>query len=61
MAVVYNKYAFVKKKLNILKKSLKGELFTDNLHRIIYATDASVYRMLPLAVIYPKNENDEKK
>lgn len=61
MAVVYNKYAFVKKKLNILKKSLKGELFTDNLHRIIYATDASVYRMLPLAVIYPKNENDVKK
>jgi len=51
----------VKKKLDILKESLKGELFSDNLHRIIYATDASVYRILPLAVIYPKNENDVKK
>ena len=51
----------LKEKLNILKKSLKGELFIDNLHRIIYATDASVYRMLPLAVVCPKNENDLKK
>ena len=34
------------------------ELFTDLSHRIAYATDASVYRELPLAVAFPKNEQD---
>ncbi len=47
-------------KLEQLKKQLEGELFYDDLHRHIYATDASVYRMLPEAVAYPKNENDLK-
>ncbi|MEZ4879685.1 MAG: FAD-binding protein [Chitinophagales bacterium] len=26
--------------------------------RILYATDASVYKIYPLAVCYPKSEND---
>jgi len=43
-----------------LKNKIEGEIFTDNLHQIIYATDASAYREKPLAVIYPKNENDLK-
>ncbi len=43
-----------------LKYKIEGELFTDNLHQIIYATDASAYREKPLAVIYPKNINDLK-
>ncbi len=47
-------------KLEQLKKQLQGELFYDDLHRHIYATDASVYRMLPEAVAYPKIENDIK-
>lgn len=34
------------------------QIFTDNLHRIAYATDASAYRELPLGVAYPKNEQD---
>jgi len=46
------------KKLNF---SLEGELIYDDLHRHIYATDASVYRMLPEAVAYPKNKNDIQK
>jgi FAD/FMN-containing dehydrogenase/Fe-S oxidoreductase len=37
------------------------EFYTDNLHRHIYATDASVYRILPHAVAYPKNTNEIKK
>lgn len=45
---------------NSLAKSLAGELFFDNLHKSIYATDASVYRKLPLAVAFPKNTNDLK-
>jgi FAD/FMN-containing dehydrogenase/Fe-S oxidoreductase len=43
-----------------LIKSLEGELLFDNLHKSIYATDASVYRKIPLAVAYPKNTNDLK-
>ena len=43
---------------NDLRKTLQGELFTDNLLKAIYATDASVYRKLPLAVAYPKTKED---
>lgn len=32
-----------------------GDFFTDTLHKTIYATDASVYRKIPLAVAYPKS------
>ncbi len=46
------------KNLKTLQDSLKGELFFDNLHKIIYATDASVYRKIPLAVAYPKTIKD---
>lgn len=41
-----------------LKSSLSGDLFTDPIHRVIYSTDASAYRQEPLAVAYPKNDDD---
>ncbi|WP_272150295.1 FAD-binding and (Fe-S)-binding domain-containing protein [Tenacibaculum aiptasiae] len=44
--------------LQNLEKKLEGELFFDDLHKNIYATDASVYRKIPLAVAYPKNKKD---
>lgn len=47
--------------LENLRNQLVGELYSDNLHKTIYATDASVYRKIPLAVAYPKNEEDIKK
>lgn len=46
--------------LSALEKKLKGELFFDDLHKTLYATDASVYRKIPLAVAYPKNAKDIK-
>ncbi|WP_369049454.1 FAD-binding and (Fe-S)-binding domain-containing protein [Tenacibaculum sp. UWU-22] len=46
--------------LSILKKDLSGKLYFDNLHKNIYATDASVYRKIPLAVAYPKDVSDLK-
>lgn len=46
--------------MQYLKHQLKGELFTDEVHRVMYAVDASVYCELPLAVAYPKNKNDIK-
>ncbi|PNQ72998.1 FAD-binding oxidoreductase [Hanstruepera neustonica] len=43
-----------------LKSQLNGDLFYDDLMKSLYATDASVYRMLPTAVALPKNEDDIK-
>jgi hypothetical protein len=47
----------VLEKLNAL---LSGILLFDGLHKTLYATDASVYRKVPLAVAYPKDKNDIK-
>ncbi|MEZ4796230.1 MAG: FAD-linked oxidase C-terminal domain-containing protein [Flavobacteriaceae bacterium] len=46
--------------LNTLQQQLSGDLHYDNMMRALYATDASVYRELPLAVALPKNSNDIK-
>lgn len=43
---------------SILKASLNGDFFTDEMTRRLYATDASLYRELPIAVAYPKDEED---
>ncbi|MGB0930313.1 MAG: FAD-binding and (Fe-S)-binding domain-containing protein [Chitinophagales bacterium] len=51
----------MKRQLQRLQKSLAGELYFDDMMRAIYATDASVYRELPLAVAIPKNEADIQK
>jgi len=48
------------KKLKQLATSLEGTLEYDNLHKTIYATDASVYRKIPIGVAYPKNIGDLK-
>ncbi len=50
----------LKKELLRLAQKLQGELHFDKLHQSIYATDASVYRKLPLAVCFPCNKNDIK-
>ncbi len=44
--------------LTNLSASLKGALYTDNTTRKLYATDASAYRELPLAVAIPKDKED---
>ena len=41
-----------------LKASLDGDLFTDNVQRILYSTDASSYKEKPAAVTRPKNNGD---
>src|SRR5215468_3697748 len=50
----------MKEKLEQLAAYLKGELFFDNTMRILYATDASAYREMPLAVAIPKTTEDLK-
>jgi len=48
-------------KLKALKASLKGDLLYDKTTRILYATDASVYREMPIAVAVPREVDDLKK
>jgi len=43
-----------------LKQVLKGDLYTDFSSRLMYATDASVYREVPLAVARPVDAADIK-
>lgn len=44
--------------LKSLKSQLQGDLFFDDTMRRLYATDASAYREMPLAVAIPVNESD---
>ena len=46
--------------LKELAAELEGELYTDTTMRTLYATDASAYREMPLAVAIPKHERDLK-
>ena len=47
--------------LKELNDALEGELYEDLQTRILYATDASAYREIPLAVALPKSQTDIKK
>lgn len=44
--------------LNVLATRLHGELHYDHLMRALYATDASEYQEMPLAVAFPRDEHD---
>lgn len=48
-------------KLQQLATSLKGELHFDYTMRLLYATDASAYQEMPLAVAIPQSVDDIKK
>ncbi len=49
------------RKLAAFQMDFDGEILADHAIRLMYATDASAYRELPLAVTYPKNNSDLKK
>lgn len=44
--------------LEELKNITKGELKVDNASKILYATDASAYREIPIGVFFPTDESD---
>jgi FAD/FMN-containing dehydrogenase/Fe-S oxidoreductase len=48
----------MKEQLRALSNALEGDLFFDKMMRTLYATDASSYRELPLAVAIPKTKKD---
>lgn len=47
--------------LESLEKQLEGKLFYDHTMRLLYATDASAYKEMPLAVAVPKTKEDIQK
>ncbi len=51
----------MKEKLQQLADTLEGEFYYDEMMRALYATDASAYREMPLAVAIPKTKDDIKK
>ncbi len=51
----------MKTKLDSLSKELEGDLYYDEVMKTLYATDASAYRELPLAVAIPRTNEDIQK
>lgn len=51
----------MKAKLQLLSEQLEGDLYFDTTMRTLYATDASAYREMPLAVAIPRTREDIRK
>ncbi|NND78776.1 MAG: FAD-binding oxidoreductase, partial [Maribacter sp.] len=51
----------IKNEIKALGLKFDGTILTDNLSKTLYATDASVYRKIPLAVAIPKTVDDIQK
>jgi FAD/FMN-containing dehydrogenase/Fe-S oxidoreductase len=51
-------YRHIHLDLEDLVSEFEGELSVDKAFRILYATDASAYREIPMAVAFPKNKED---
>ena len=56
-----NTFSDINVSLESLEKQLEGKLFYDRTMRLLYATDASAYKEMPLAVAIPKTKEDIKK
>lgn len=50
--------ARIMNRLREMRESFQGEIMLDELDRMIYATDASVYQEQPVAVVCPSTEDD---
>lgn len=48
----------VQSDLDLLAVEFEGEIYTDFKHRLLYATDASAYRQIPVGVALPANIED---
>ena len=48
----------IQHKLEQLKPTFKGDIYTGHTMRVLYATDASAYWEMPTAVTRPKNADE---
>lgn len=46
------------KKLDKLRSEISGDLYYDEVNKILFATDASAYKETPVAVVFPKDTRD---
>ena len=44
--------------LHALQKESQGEIRTDDYNRVLYSTDASIYRVMPHGVFFPASQDD---
>ena len=51
----------MQEELKELDLHLEGDIKWDELHKILFSTDASVYKRLPLAIAFPKTITDIQK
>ena len=48
----------IEKKLRNFKRKFKGNVMEDSITRYLFSTDASIYKVKPLAVVQPKDTKD---
>ncbi len=41
-----------------LKNSITGEVKTDSVTRVLYSTDASIHKIVPMGVVFPRNTDE---
>src|SRR5581483_3754373 len=41
-----------------LRRLVQGDVYCDDLHRTLYSTDASIFQIMPRAVVVPKDRED---
>lgn len=44
--------------IKALRASIEGEVRADDVHRVLYASDASIFEIVPVAVLMPKSGDD---
>ena len=44
--------------LNTLERKTSAEVYSDDFNKGRYATDASIYQMMPFGVLIPKSKSD---
>lgn len=44
--------------IEALRRVIEGEVRDDDVHRVLYATDASIFELVPVAVVLPKSADD---
>ena len=44
--------------IEMMRAGIKGEVRSDDVSRALYATDASLYEVTPLAVVFPRSSDD---
>ncbi len=56
-----NGYSNIAAALKKFRSEFDGDIFTDLPNRLLYATDASAYRQIPVGVTRPRNKEDIRK